>query len=94
MDSFADKKERAELEEIAFQKHLLGIRSRARLLTEEERLRDLRDFFIHPIITTRVDCTLEVLLSCSSSFVSEPSARQPSLLSPSLSDEDQRRDEE
>ncbi len=89
-----DKKERDNQEEIAFQKRLLAIKSRARPLTEEERLRDSRDLPIHTVVTTGADRTSEVLPSCSSSSVSESPAMQPSLPLPSLSDEDKRRDDE
>ncbi len=102
-----DKKERDKQEEIAFQKRLQAIKSRARPFTEEEnqrmedrvkttlnQLRDSQQPSNGPVVTTGADRALEVLPSCSSSSVSESPARQPSLPLPSLSDEDKRRDDE
>ncbi len=74
-DTFVDKKERDKQEEIAFQKQLLAIKSRARPLTDEENqrledrvtttLKQLRDSqqpskSNGSVATTRADCASEI----------------------------------
>ncbi len=60
-DSYADKKERFEQEEIAFQKHALALKSRMQPLTEEERLLDSRDLPLHPVVATGGDQLISVV---------------------------------
>ncbi len=60
-DSYTDRKEKFEQEEIAFQKRASARLATMQPLTEEERLLDSRDLPLHPTITTEADSSLEVL---------------------------------
>ncbi len=102
-DNYVDKEEHEKGEEIAFQKRLQAIKSKARPFTEEENQRmedwvkmilkqhwDSKQPSNGPVAATRADCALESCLqTCPSSSACAP-LEVPSLPLPPMSDEMQK----
>ncbi len=59
-ESYVERKERFEQEEIAFQKCASARLATMQPLTEEERLLDSSDLPLHSVVTTGGDCTSDV----------------------------------